>query len=108
VAPGFDQVSGFGEPEEKMLFRDSLRSSLLKRSMKAFCTGLPGFDDRIKALDRKIAEIFKASDVSQRIAKIRRIGPKTATAMIAAPVAAWLGFGTVPTFERRSHCDDGY
>jgi len=41
-------------------------------------------DDRIKAFDRKIAAIFKASDVCQRIAKIRGIGPKTATAMIAA------------------------
>ena len=41
-------------------------------------------DDRIKAFDRKIGAIFKASDVCQRIAKIRGIGPKTATAMIAA------------------------
>src|SRR5271155_2585599 len=59
-------------------------------------------DDRIKAFDRKIAEIFKASDVCQRIAKIRGIGPKTATAMIAAigdgsdfkngrHLSAWLG-----------------
>jgi transposase len=59
-------------------------------------------DDRIRTFDRKIAAIFKASAVSQRIARIRGIGPKTATAMIAAigdasdfkngrHLAAWLG-----------------
>jgi transposase len=41
-------------------------------------------DERIKAFDRKITAISKASYVCQRIAKIRVIGPKTATAMIAA------------------------
>lgn len=59
-------------------------------------------DERIKAFDRKITAIFKASNVCQRITKIRGIGPKTATAMIAAigdgsdfkngrHLAAWLG-----------------
>jgi transposase len=59
-------------------------------------------DDRIRAFDRKIAAIFKASAICQRIARIRGIGPKTATAMIAAigdgsdfkngrHLAAWLG-----------------
>jgi transposase len=59
-------------------------------------------DARINAFDRKINAIFKASEVCQRIAKIRGIGPKTATAMIAAigdgsdfkngrHLAAWLG-----------------
>jgi transposase len=60
-------------------------------------------DERIKAFDRKIEAIFKSSEVCQRIAKIRGIGPKTSTAMIAAigdgsefksgrrHLAAWLG-----------------
>ena len=59
-------------------------------------------DERIRAFDRKIDAIFKASEVCQRIAKIRGIGPKTATAMVAAigdgsdfkngrHLAAWLG-----------------
>jgi transposase len=59
-------------------------------------------DERIRTFDRKIDAIFKASEVCQRIAKIRGIGPKTATAMIAAigdgsdfkngrHLAAWLG-----------------
>jgi transposase len=41
-------------------------------------------DDRVRTFDRTLAAIFKASKVCQRIAKIRGIGPKTATAMIAA------------------------
>ena len=59
-------------------------------------------DERIRVFDRKIDAIFKASEVWQRIAKTRGIGPKTATAMVAAigdgsnfkngrHLAAWLG-----------------
>jgi transposase len=59
-------------------------------------------DERIRVFDRKIDAIFKSSEVCQRIAKIRGIGPKTATAMVAAigdgsdfkngrHLAAWLG-----------------
>lgn len=56
----------------------------------AFCYGLNRAIDNLlcgesvtRAFDRKIAAIFKASAVCHRIAKIRGIGPKTATAMIA-------------------------
>ena len=74
--------------------------------MRAIVSSLYAFmlqiDERIRVFDRKIDEIFKASEVCQRIAKIRGIGPKTATAMIAAigdgsdfkngrHLAAWLG-----------------
>jgi transposase len=74
--------------------------------MREIVTSLYAFmleiDTRVKAFDRKINAIFKASTVCQRIAKIRGIGPKTATAMIAAigdgsdfkngrHLAAWLG-----------------
>jgi len=59
-------------------------------------------DERIRVFDRKIDAIFKSSEVCQRIAKIRGIGPKTATAVVAAigdgsdfkngrHLAAWLG-----------------
>jgi len=59
-------------------------------------------DERIKAFDREITAIFRASEVCQRIAKIKGIGPNTATAMIAAigdgsdfkngrHLSAWLG-----------------
>jgi transposase len=59
-------------------------------------------DARIRFFDKKIDAIFKANESCQRIAKIRGVGPKTATAMIAAigdgkdfkngrHLAAWLG-----------------
>jgi transposase len=59
-------------------------------------------DERIRAFDKEIDAIFKASDACRRIAKITGVGPKTATAMIAAigdgsdfkngrHLAAWLG-----------------
>src|SRR5258708_7920629 len=59
-------------------------------------------DERIKAFDRKITAIFKASDVCQRIPNIRAIGAKPPNAMRAAMgdgacfasgrhLAAWLG-----------------
>jgi transposase len=59
-------------------------------------------DERIKTFDHQITAIFRASDVCQRIAKIKGIGPKTATAMVAAigdgsdfkngrHLSAWLG-----------------
>lgn len=59
-------------------------------------------DERIKVFDRKIAAVFKANEDCQRIAKVSGVGPKTATAMIAAigdgtefkngrHLAAWLG-----------------
>jgi transposase len=59
-------------------------------------------DERIRAFDKEIDAVFKASEARRRIAKISGIGPKTATAMIAAigdgsdfkngrHPAAWLG-----------------
>jgi transposase len=59
-------------------------------------------DARIRFFDKKIDAIFKANEACQRIAKVRGVGPKTATAMIAAigdgsdfkngrHLAAWLG-----------------
>jgi transposase len=59
-------------------------------------------DDRIATYDRRIREIFRASEQCQRLGKIEGIGPVTATALIAAvgdrtcfkngrQFAAWLG-----------------
>ena len=59
-------------------------------------------DTRIKVFDRSIERIFRASPVCQRIAQVEGVGPKTATAMVAAVgdgrdfkngrhMAAWLG-----------------
>jgi transposase len=59
-------------------------------------------DRRIASFDKKIERIFRASEPCQRIAKIKGVGPKTATAVIAAisdgsefkngrHFAAWVG-----------------
>src|SRR6202451_2332612 len=77
-------------------------TELLREIISSLYAFMLQIDERIKAFDRKITAIFKASEVCQRIAKIRGIGPKTATAMIAAigdgsdfkngrHLAAWLG-----------------
>ncbi len=63
---------------------------------------LRDLDRRIASFDRKIAAVFKASPTCRRIAKIKGVGPKTATAIVAAVgdgkefrngrrLAAWLG-----------------
>ena len=89
----------------------------MRESVASLYAFMLQIDDRIKAFDRKITAIFKASDVCQRIAKIRGIGP-TATEMIAAigdgsdfkngrHLAAWLGL-VPPAFGWRSQSDDGY
>ena len=59
-------------------------------------------DRRIATFDKKIEVVFKASEPCQRVARIKGVGPKTATAMVAAVgdasdfrngrhMAAWLG-----------------
>lgn len=59
-------------------------------------------DRRIAYFDKKIEAVFKASEACQRVARIRGVGPKTATAMVAAVgdasefkngrhMAAWIG-----------------
>jgi transposase len=59
-------------------------------------------DRRVKWFDREIEKIFRHDEACQRISRIRGVGPKTATAMIAAigdasefkngrHLAAWLG-----------------
>lgn len=59
-------------------------------------------DVRIKAFDRRIEAVFRANAACQRIARICGVGPKTATAVIAAVgdgaefkngrhLAAWMG-----------------
>src|SRR6202158_6036975 len=77
-------------------------TGLMREIVSSLYAFMLQIDEHIKAFDRKITAIFKASDVCQRIAKIRGIGPKTATAIIAAigdgsdfknghHLAAWLG-----------------
>jgi len=89
-------------PQIRASPNDELTAMMREIGASLYAFMLPS-DERSKAFDRQIAAIFKASDVCQRIAKIRGIGPKTATAMIAAigngsdfkngrHLAAWLGW----------------
>ena len=59
-------------------------------------------DRRIAVFDKKIDRVFRESETCQRIAKIKGVGPKTATAIVAAigdgsefkngrHLAAWVG-----------------
>jgi transposase len=59
-------------------------------------------DRRIAIFDKKIEQVFRTSEPCQRIAKIKGVGPKTATAVVAAigdgsefkngrHLAAWIG-----------------
>lgn len=59
-------------------------------------------DRRIRLFDLKIDRVFRGSEACQRIARIKGVGPKTATAMVAAigngaefkngrHLAAWVG-----------------
>ena len=43
VTPGLDDLARFAKLPNTCSFRHSSRSLLLKLSMKAFCTGLPGW-----------------------------------------------------------------
>jgi len=59
-------------------------------------------DRRIASFDKKIEQVFRNSETCQRLAKIKGVGPKTATAIVAAigdgaefkngrHLAAWVG-----------------
>lgn len=63
---------------------------------------LRDLDERVRKFDKRIDLVFRASSTCQRIAKIQGVGPKTATAIIAAigdgsdfkngrHLSAWLG-----------------
>jgi len=75
---------------------------LMRETIASLYAFMLQIDERIRAFDKQIAVIFKASEPCQRIAKIAGVGPKTATAIIAAigdgsdfkngrHLSAWLG-----------------
>src|SRR5262249_15781306 len=80
-------------------------------------------DRRIASCDRRIRELYRTSELCQRLGKIEGIGPVTATALVAAvgdqscfkngrQFAAWLGLvpkqqssgGGKKTFGDRQRC----
>ena len=83
------------EPNEEL-------TELMREIVGSLYAFILQIDQRIRAFDKQIDAIFKGSEACQRIAKISGVGPKTATAMIAAigngsdfkngrHLAAWLG-----------------
>lgn len=82
-----------GAPELSELFRSMLAQ---------LYACLLALDQQITWFDREIEKVFQANETCQRLAKIRGVGPKTATAVIAAVgdgaefsngrhLAAWMG-----------------
>lgn len=82
-----------GAPELSELFR-----SMLAQLYACFIA----LDQQIAWFEREIEKVFQANETCQRLAKIRGVGPKTATAIVAAVgdgtefnngrhLAAWMG-----------------
>lgn len=77
-------------------------SPLVREILASLLELLRELDARIKVFDQRITRVFNASPACQRIAQIEGVGPKTATAIVAAVgnghdfkngrhMAAWLG-----------------
>ena len=90
---------------------DNGLTSLFRQSLADLYEFWQEIDVRIAHFDRRIASVFQQSEVCQRIAQVEGVGPKTATALVAAVgdarefkngrhLAAWLGL--VPR-----HCASG-
>lgn len=81
--------------------RDEL-GDLFAGMLEQLYSMLGKLDEKVEWFDREIERVFRKNEACQRIAKIRGIGPKTATAIVAAVgdasefkngrhMAAWLG-----------------
>jgi transposase len=77
-------------------------TDLAREAIRELHDLLMDLDRRIASFDKKIDRVFRQNEPCQRIAKIKGIGPKTATAVVAAigdgsefkngrHLAAWLG-----------------
>jgi transposase len=77
-------------------------SGMMRETIAELYDLLRDLDRRVQGFDKRIEAVFRASETCQRIAKIKGVGPKTATAIVAAigdgsefkngrHFAAWLG-----------------
>jgi transposase len=77
-------------------------SPMTRETLASLLELLHELDTRITGFDQRIDRVFRTSPVCQRIARVEGVGPKTATAMVAAVgdgrdfkngrhLAAWLG-----------------
>src|SRR5271157_981029 len=81
---------------------DRTLNPLVRSLMRELRQELAELDARIADYDRKIRELYRNSEICQRLGKVEGIGPVTATALVAAvgdrssfkngrQFAAWLG-----------------
>jgi transposase len=81
---------------------DRALNPLVRALMEELREELTELDVRIAGYDRKIRELYRHSEICQRLGKVEGIGPVTATALVAAvgdrssfkngrQFAAWLG-----------------
>jgi len=81
-------------------------SPVVRDILRTLLELLRELDARVKVFDQAIARVFRASPVCQRLACIEGVGPKTATAIVAAVgdgrefkngrhMAAWLGLAHI-------------
>ena len=81
---------------------DSGLSTMAREAIAELWDFFCDLERRIEHFDKKIEAVFKSSEPCQRVARIKGVGPKTATAIVAAVgdgsdfrngrhMAAWLG-----------------
>ena len=81
---------------------DNELTSLAREALCELYDLFRDLDRRIASFDKKIERVFRNSEICQRIARIKGVGPKTATAIVAAigdgaefrngrHLAAWVG-----------------
>lgn len=75
---------------------------LCRQALEELHAEFMAVEERIKVFDKKIDDVYKHSEICQRVSKISGVGPKTSTAFLAAVndarefkngrhFAAWLG-----------------
>lgn len=90
--------------EIRLLLEDSAPelSDLFRSMLSQLYACLLALDQQITWFDKEIEKVFRSNDTCRRLAKIRGVGPKTATAIVAAVgdgaefnngrhLAAWMG-----------------
>ena len=81
---------------------DNELTPMARDAIGELCDLFRDLDRRIASFDKKIEQVFRNSETCQRIATIKGVGPKTATAIVAAigdgaefkngrHLAAWVG-----------------
>jgi len=59
-------------------------TNLCREILSSLLELMTEIDKRVQAFDRRIDQIFRANEACQRVGRFRGVGPKTATAVIAA------------------------